>query len=68
MDTIERRCDDCKQCSWIAPGGQKWRDDPRPQMHCKVLGSLDVVINKHGDYVATVIPAGCPIHAQPTLI
>lgn len=56
------RCDGCKHCRWIAPGGQLWRNDPRPQAQCSVFGNLDVTTNRHGDYVATVLPAGCPTH------
>ena len=40
--TFAARCDGCKHCAWIAPHGQKWRDDHRPQMQCHVLGNLDV--------------------------
>jgi hypothetical protein len=64
---ITARCDGCKHCHWIAPGGQLWRDDPKPQMHCLVLGRLEVVASARGDYVHTLIPKGCPQHAQPGL-
>lgn len=56
------RCDGCKQVLWIAPGGQLWRDDPRPQMQCTKFGNLDVLTTRHGDYSATVLPAECTTH------
>ncbi len=59
---IKGRCDGCKHCRWIAPGGQLWRNDPQPQMHCGLLGRLEVVARKGGDYDHTLIPAGCPEH------
>lgn len=65
---IAARCDGCKHCAWIAPGGQLWRSDPKPQMLCRVLGRLDVVASARGDYLHTLIPAGCPAHAQPSLL
>lgn len=64
---VRARCDGCKHCAWIAPGGQKWRDDPQPQMQCRVLGRLEVVASKTGDYDYTLIPRGCPEHEQPGL-
>jgi hypothetical protein len=64
---LKARCDGCKNCHFIAPCGQLWRDDPRPQMHCRVLGAIAVEVTKHGDYLHTLIPAGCPEHANPGL-
>jgi hypothetical protein len=68
MDTRELRCDGCKHCAWIAPGGQLWRGDPTPQMLCRVLGTLPVLVTKQGDYRATLVPNACPTHAQPGLL
>jgi hypothetical protein len=60
------RCDGCKHCMWIAPGGQLWRGDPAPQMHCRVLGRLGVVPRKNGDYEHTLVPLECPKHGPST--
>lgn len=61
----ELRCDGCKHCAWIAPGGQ--RNDAEPHMRCRVLGRLPAAANRHGDYLHTLVPNGCPTYAQPSL-
>ena len=62
---VTGRCDGCKHCHWIASGGQLWRNDPEPQMHCRLFGRLKVVARAGGDYSHTLIPVGCPVH-RPT--
>lgn len=58
------RCDGCRHVLWIAPGGQLWRNDPRPQMQCTQFGNLDVITTRHGDYSTTVLPAACTTHPR----
>ncbi len=59
-------CEGCTHNWYSAPGGQAW--DRTPHSRCLYLkANIPMVVDKHGSWRSSAIPAGCPTHAQGAL-